>query len=107
MEHLTPLELKPFLQQNPDAVVIDVRESWEHDLVRLPGARLLPLKTLPAKASEVLPDRAQAVVLHCHHGMRSMRACEFLESQGYTRLYNLTGGIAQYAAEVDPSLPQY
>ena len=107
MEHLTPLELRPFLEKNPDALVVDVREAWEHELVNIPGARLIPLKTLPEKAADELPRHEQPVVLHCHHGMRSLRACEFLETQGYTRLYNLSGGIARYAAEVDPALPQY
>jgi rhodanese-related sulfurtransferase len=43
----------------------------------------------------------------CHHGMRSEGVAEFLRENGFTLIANLEGGIAAWAAEVDPSVPQY
>jgi adenylyltransferase/sulfurtransferase len=39
--------------------------------------------------------------------MRSAKAIEFLKSQGYTKLVNLTGGILAWADKVDPGMPRY
>jgi rhodanese-related sulfurtransferase len=43
----------------------------------------------------------------CHHGMRSARALQILESAGFSRVRNLTGGIHAWSVQVDPSIPQY
>ena len=44
------------------------------------------------------------IVLLCHHGMRSLQVANFLHSKGLSRLYNLSGGIAAWAADVDPAM---
>lgn len=41
----------------------------------------------------------------CRSGARSGRACEFLQSQGFTNVANLKGGITAWAKEIDPTLP--
>lgn len=90
--------------ENPP-VVVDVREPWEVELASLPGARSIPLGTL-MRAHTAL-DPAAETVLVCHHGMRSMHACMFLEQAGFSTLLNLMGGIDAWSAEVDPATPRY
>jgi monothiol glutaredoxin len=46
-------------------------------------------------------------VFHCHHGVRSQRAAEYFQSQGFSNLRNLTGGIDAWSQLVDPSVPRY
>ena len=58
----------------------------------LPHAQLIPLNEMPARMNELPRDRD--IVLLCHHGMRSYHAAEFLQGSGFTRLFNLHGGIA-------------
>jgi rhodanese-related sulfurtransferase len=82
-----------------------VREPWEHGIARIPGARLVPLNSLPAALSTL--DPACEYVVYCHHGMRSLMAARFLQERGMTRVANLSGGIAAWSDEVDPSVPQY
>ena len=41
-------------------------------------------------------DSAREIVLHCHHGVRSLRALETLRAAGFRRLRNLRGGIDAY-----------
>ena len=54
-----------------------------------------------------LADKDEAIILHCHHGMRSDRACQFLAAQGFTNLKNLSGGIDDWSLQIDPSVPRY
>ena len=86
-------------------VVLDVREAWEHAICRLEEAQLLPMQEIASRWQELPRDRD--IVVLCHHGMRSLQVADFLQSQGYTRLYNLSGGIAAWADEVDSSMAHY
>jgi rhodanese-related sulfurtransferase len=107
IEQLPATALRDWLSDDTRAMplIIDVREPWEHAVCNLPQAQLLPLQEIPARAGALPRDRD--IVLMCHHGMRSMHAADYLESAGFTRLYNLCGGIAAWAEEVDPQMTQY
>lgn len=85
--------------------LVDVREPWEWDLVRLDGATHLPLAGF-ARAAAAL-DPSEEIVVYCHHGVRSLAAANYLSTLGFRRLWNLSGGIDRYAGEVDPTLPRY
>jgi rhodanese-related sulfurtransferase len=87
--------------------LIDVREPDEWELTRIAGAELLPLSQWPAIVLEKLTDPAQPLVIHCHHGARSMRAAEFLAARGFADVVNLAGGIDAWSSEVDANVPRY
>lgn len=72
-----------------DIVLIDVRQPDEHLTARVPGVQLIPLPEL-AERHEEIPD-ADTVYVICKVGGRSMRACEFLSTQG-RRVINVAGG---------------
>ncbi len=84
-------------------VVVDVREPPEWDLASVPGARQIPLSVLAERAGELDPDRAYLVV--CGTGTRSLRAVELLQARGFKLVKNVRGGLAAWAAEVDPAFP--
>lgn len=105
VRELQPAELAARLAAGASLAVIDVRESWEWNIGHLDGARHIPLGTF-AQAAATL-DRTQETVVYCHHGVRSLAAASFLAEQGFTRLWNLSGGIDRYAIEADPSMPRY
>lgn len=107
IEPLTPSELKAWLddETRESPVVIDVREAWEHALVKVDAALHMPMQTVPSRLGDL--DAGRPHVLMCHHGMRSYRVAEFLQQAGFGRLYNLDGGIDAWAAEVDTALPRY
>ena len=85
--------------------LLDVREAVEHQLVRLEGDVLIPLGELIARQQELDPDRE--IVVYCHHGNRSGRATAYLRHNGFPHARNLRGGIEEWAARIDPSLPRY
>jgi adenylyltransferase/sulfurtransferase len=76
----------------------------EFQINRLPGAVLIPLGNLPENVGEI--DRTREVVVYCHHGVRSVRAVEFLRAAGF-RARNLKGGIAAWIDQVDPTMLRY
>lgn len=85
--------------------ILDVRESWEYEICQIPNARSLPMQEVPARLSE-LPRETDIVVV-CHHGMRSLQVADYLAQAGWDRVYNLSGGIAAWADQVDPAMPRY
>jgi adenylyltransferase/sulfurtransferase len=102
---ITAEQLKKRIDAGENLFVLDVRNPNEFAICRIPGTVPLPLPELPARVGEVPKDRE--VIVHCKSGMRSAKAIEFLKSQGYTKLVNLTGGILAWAEKVDPGMPRY
>ena len=107
MHELEPSALADFRAATPDAVLLDVREPFEYDLVHLDGAVLVPMTRLPAGIEKAIPDRTRPIIIYCHHGIRSVHAAAFLEHLGYEAVHNLTGGIDRLSIEVDPDVPRY
>ena len=102
---VTPRELAARLARGDDVDVLDVREPHEWEIARIPGARLVPLGTL----AEVLPtlDPAREIVVHCKGGSRSAKAVRQMQAAGFTRVWNLAGGISRWSDEVDASVAKY
>ncbi len=105
LPEISPQELKQKLEDNESVLLLDVREPSEYDIVHLEGARLIPLNTLPQNIDSLPSD--QEIVVYCHHGQRSLYAVAFLQQNGFNEAKNLIGGIDQWAAEMDPTLPRY
>jgi adenylyltransferase/sulfurtransferase len=102
---ITVGELKARMDRGDRPFLLDVREPFEHALVRLDDDLLIPMGELAARQRELDPLRE--IVVYCHHGNRSGRATAFLRQQGFSSARNLRGGIEEWAATIDPSLPRY
>jgi sulfur-carrier protein adenylyltransferase/sulfurtransferase len=102
---ITVQELKTRMDKGDRPFLLDVREKFEHELVRLEDDLLIPLGDLVARQHELDPDRE--IVVYCHHGTRSGKATALLRRQGFPRARNLRGGIAEWASKIDTSLPRY
>ena len=72
---------------------IDCRELQEWNEGHIEGASLLPLSEFQQKYESVLKEKDAKIVMQCRSGKRSMDACMFLLSKGYSDLNNLEGGI--------------
>ena len=107
MQRIAPAGLAAWLDDTarPAPLLLDVREAWEFDLCHIEGARLVPMHELVARVGELDPTRA--TVLICHHGVRSRRVAQYLEQQGFAQVINLSGGMAQWAEEVAPTMARY
>lgn len=97
--------VKKLLDSGHPLVLLDVRENEEVALVRIAGARHIPMGEIPSRLHEIDPDAD--IVVYCHHGMRSANVCAFLRQRDFASVANLSGGIDAWAVAVDPSLPRY
>jgi len=88
-------------------LLLDCRENQEFELVRIDGAQLLPMSELEQRAAELEPYRGTAVVVHCHHGGRSLQVVAWLRKRGFANALSMAGGIDRWATEIDPSLSRY
>jgi rhodanese-related sulfurtransferase len=102
---ITPAEAKQRLDRGESLVLVDVRESWEFEICRIAGAKLIPMGTVPANLQ--LLDVDEDVICYCHHGVRSMDVAIWLRGQGVERARSLAGGIDRWSAEIDPGVPRY
>lgn len=107
MEQITPRKLADRLQDagQPAPLLLDVREPWELEVCRISGSEAMPMGSVLARWMEL--DRDRETVVICHHGGRSWQVAMFLERQGFSRVANLSGGVAGWANEVDLNMPQY
>lgn len=104
-ETITPAQFVERRERGDELLLIDVRETFEHETASVEGARLLPLSRFNEWAASLDPTRE--IVVMCHHGVRSAQVCAALSHQGFDKLYNLAGGIERWSVEVDPSVPRY
>jgi rhodanese-related sulfurtransferase len=104
---LSPLELAAELRSSPPPRLLDVRQPEEHAFAALPGSTLIPLGELALRLDEIEEWRDAAVVVYCHHGIRSARAVGMLRAAGFNNVRNLSGGIDRWTSDVDPALPRY
>jgi rhodanese-related sulfurtransferase len=105
MQQLSPTQLAQELESGERPILLDVREQWEYNHCRIEGSQLIPMQTVPLRVAEL--DPARRIVCICHHGARSMQVGLFLESKGFADVVNLSGGIAAWARNVDPTMPTY
>jgi len=90
-----------------DFLLVDCREPDEYALVRIEGAVLIPIREFPQRAEEFESHRAGRIVVHCHHGGRSLKAANWLRQNGFPQAQSMAGGIDAWAVEVDPALGRY
>ena len=105
MREITPVELKAKMDAGEPLVLVDVREPYEYEIARIPGAVLIPLGEVERR-SEELPDDKE-IILQCRSGVRSAQALGILQAKGLTNLANLKGGILAWSDTVDPTVPKY
>ena len=98
-------ELKRRLDDNEPVRLIDVREPFEAELARIDSAELIPLRQLGERMEEL--DRDAYTVVHCHTGLRSAQAVQFLRANGFRNVVNLAGGIDAWSDEIDPNVQKY
>lgn len=105
MRQFNPIELKHYLDNNAQPLLLDVREPWEFEFCHLSGSILLPMSQLPKQLATLDPHQETVVI--CHHGIRSQHVGLFLEQMGFTQIINLKGGIDAWAHDIDPQMPTY
>lgn len=94
MERIKPAEFQ-VLNQKEDITILDVREVDEFQAGHIEGALNAPLSTLDKEYEQL--DSSKRYYVICQGGMRSERACQFLEAEGFD-VVNVEGGMNQWKA---------
>jgi rhodanese-related sulfurtransferase len=97
MEDITIDELKARMDQGEALHIVDVREEYEFDEFNI-GAQLIPLGELSDRLDEIEDLKEVELIVHCRSGARSGRAKEYLESEGFSKVRNLIGGMLAWQA---------
>ena len=100
-QQITAEEAKSMMEEQPDAMVLDVREQDEYHAGHIPGAVLLPIGTINEEtAASAIPEKDTVVLVYCRSGNRSKTASQALMDLGYTQIYEF-GGIKDWPYEVE------
>lgn len=85
--------------------LLDVRTEEERRIAVIEGVPIVDM----ALAQQMIQSwpKDTAIVLHCHHGIRSLDAAAYFMREGFTNVKSMTGGIDAWTSEVDPSIPRY
>jgi monothiol glutaredoxin len=104
VQEISAQELKDWHDTGKPLLLIDARPEEERKLAHIDFAK--PLSSFgPDDLAKI--EKEAVVVFHCHHGGRSKRLAEKWRLRGFTKLYNLTGGIAAWSQMVDKNVPNY
>lgn len=91
-------------------ILLDVRRQDEWDRSRIAGAVHIPMGEIERRADELEADdgaRSRPIIVHCHHGVRSLKVAGALRAMGFTDVRSMAGGIDLWSIDVDPSVPRY
>lgn len=92
--NITVDQVQKVIDENPGIVLLDVRTQLEHDEDALDGSVLIPIDEIAARVSEI--DKDATYLLFCRSGNRSGQVYDYLKSEGYTKLFNMQGGMVEY-----------
>ena len=98
--NITAEEAKQIMDTEEGYIILDAREQDEYDAGHIPGAILIPYTQIEAKASEMLADKDQLILVYCRSGRRSKIAAEALVELGYTNIKEF-GGILDWPYETE------
>lgn len=94
-------------RRDAGALLLDCRTPEEHVTAKIDGALLIPMQELPDKLDLLETWRDRTIIVHCHHGVRSLRVAGWLREHGFPAATSMRGGIEAWSAEVDPGVPRY
>jgi adenylyltransferase/sulfurtransferase len=104
---ITAAELKDLLDSDKPIFLVDVREPAEWEIVKIPGATLIPKdEILRGDALASLPQDKQ-VVMYCKTGVRSAETLAAVKAAGFSDAVHVQGGVTAWVKQIDPSLPSY
>lgn len=96
IKSINNIQAEKLIKENSDLIILDVRRPSEFKEIRIPKAINIPVDDLEWELDELLDYKDKEILVYCKIGVRSSIACNFLENEGFNKLYNLRGGILDY-----------
>ena len=90
------------LESEEDFIILDVRTSEEFEQLRLPNSTNIDFYNPQNFILELEKlDKNKSYYVYCRTGSRSATTCDLMKEIGFTKTYNLLGGIAEWKGEVE------
>ena len=105
IKEITVSELKNKFDNKDDFILLDVRNIQEVLFSKIQGSIHIPMNEIVDRMNELDPNKE--IIIQCKSGKRSARVCEYLMTQNFNNVKNLTGGIIAWADEIDNSIQVY
>lgn len=102
---ITVMQAEELREKNPSIQFLDVREPEEVEIGHISKAIHIPLHFIPQNLKKI--PKEETLIVYCHHGMRSLRAVEYLKAKGFDKAVNMAGGIHEWSTKIDPSIATY
>ena len=93
--------------KSDDCLLLDCRTEEEYSIAKIAQSKLIPMQEIPERLDELEPWKQKRLVVHCPHGIRSLRVTKWLREQGFKNAQSLKGGIEAWRNEIDSSIPSY
>jgi rhodanese-related sulfurtransferase len=101
MADLVQTEWQSQLQNDTNAVILDVRTLAEVQHGKIPGAIHIDIYKGQEFVNEIMKlDKTKNYFVYCKSGGRSGQACAFMNQSGFENAFNLIGGIMQWQGEI-------
>jgi UPF0176 protein len=97
--HLPPEDFNKMIENDPDVVLVDMRNKYEYDLGRFKGAVALEMnnfKELPQAVDQIEHLKDKKILAYCTGGIRCETGTAYLKMRGFKNVYQLEGGIHNY-----------
>jgi rhodanese-related sulfurtransferase len=110
---ITVTELSDRLKSEDLFILLDVRELHELNFAKIMDSRLeiTPMSQMAREGTNALSESAKSqdstIYVMCHHGNRSAQVTAWLAQQGWKNVFNVHGGIDEYARQIDHSVGFY
>lgn len=99
-KNITGDELIKISKDNKTSLIIDVRTLGEFRSGHIPNAKNIPVQDLSSKINTLDHYKDEEIILYCASGARSASAARLLASNGFNKIYNLSGGISSYKGQL-------
>ncbi|WP_196000294.1 rhodanese-like domain-containing protein [Clostridium sp. 1001271B_151109_B4] len=93
-------EAKNLIETCNELVIIDVRRFSEYKSEKIPNAVNIPVEELEWEIEELKENIDKPILVYCKAGHKSALACQMLEEEGFSKIYNLGQGILGYDGKI-------
>ena len=102
---ITPEEFSLLLKEGKEWQLLDVRESWEIEISRIPNSIFIPMDEVISRVNEL--DKEKPVAIICRSGIRSAKIAEALLVYPFIEIANIEGGINEWSKTLDNNIKEY
>ncbi|MDU2197507.1 MAG: rhodanese-like domain-containing protein [Peptostreptococcaceae bacterium] len=94
--NITGSEFEKLVEENKDAVILDVRDTKDYDKGHVENSINIPIDEFESRINELKDYQDKEILIYCSVGRRSAQAAEILENSGYKDISNSVDGVKEY-----------